>query len=262
MNLEIDIGNTRFKWRLKDNKRIMSRGSIANIDICDESSFAEAFASIDQYRPSRIYVASVYNKNSACFSAWCQKKWSLVPLFLKVSEIELGVTNAYLHVEQMGVDRWLAMLAAYSWADQQACLIVDCGSACTVDLILANGTHLGGYIVPGAQLMKSALFRGTDRVKPSQVSYDAELRPGKTTQEAVSGGLWIMQLGLVQSALQQLLDAGAVMPCVVFTGGAGEYLARFFCAARATGAVGEPISKVEFKVDLVFDGMSLMLEQY
>ena len=262
MNLEIDMGNTRFKWRLKDNKKIISHGNIANKDIYDETSFNDVFASMDKYRPSRIGVASVSNKNKDYLGVWCQQRWLLVPHYLKVSELELGVTNAYTYVEQMGVDRWLAMLAAYSSMGGQACLIVDCGSACTVDLVLADGMHLGGYIVPGVQLMKNALSRDTDRVKLNEVSYDSKLSPGTTTQEAVSAGLWAVQLGLVNLALKRLLDEGAVMPCVLFTGGAGEHLSGLFRGAPAADSTSELVSKMEFKSDLVLDGISLLLERY
>jgi type III pantothenate kinase len=260
MNLEIDMGNTRFKWRLRDNKKIISHGSIANKDIRDETSFSDVFVSMDKYRPSRIGVASVSNKNKDYLSVWCQQRWLLVPHYLEVSEAELGVTNAYTSVEQMGIDRWLSMLAAYSSMGGQACLIVDCGSACTVDLVLANGTHLGGYIVPGVQLMKNALFRDTDRVKLNEVSYDSKLSPGTTTQEAVSAGLWAMQLGLVKLALKRLLDEGAVMPGVLFTGGAGEHLLGLFLGALAADSANQVLSKVEYKSDLVLDGISLLLK--
>ncbi len=260
MNLEIDMGNTRFKWRFKDNKKIISHGSIANKDIRDETSFNDVFVSIDNYRPSRIGVASVSNKNKDYLGVWCQQRWLLVPHYLKVSELELGVTNAYTHVKQMGIDRWLSMLAAYFSMGGQACLIVDCGSACTVDLVLADGTHLGGYIVPGVQLMKNALFRDTDRVKLNEVSYDNMLSPGRTTQEAVSAGLWATQLGLVELALKRLLDEGAVMPRVFFTGGAGEHLLGLFRGALAANSTSELLYKVEFQSDLVLDGISLLLK--
>lgn len=262
MNLEIDMGNTRFKWRLKNNKKTIVSGSVANKDICEDDDFHEVFAPIGQYQPLKIGVASVSNKHSGCFDGWCQNKWNLVPHYLKVSANDLGVTNAYIDVEQMGVDRWLAMLAAYSEVDGQACLIVDCGSACTVDMILADGTHLGGYIVPGLQLMKNALFRDTDRVKLDEVSYDSELSPGKTTQQAVSAGLWMMQLGLVNLALERLLDEGAENLCILFAGGNGERLLSLFSRQLLAGSNNELVSKLAFRSDLVFDGISLLLESH
>ena len=74
MNLEIDMGNTRFKWRLKDNKKTIVSGSVANKDICEESGFNEVFASIGKYQPLKIGVSSVSNKYSGYFDGWCQKK--------------------------------------------------------------------------------------------------------------------------------------------------------------------------------------------
>lgn len=260
MNLEVDMGNTRFKWRLKDNKKIIVSGSVDNKNICEEAGFKEVFASIGKYRPIKIGVASVSNKNKGFFDDWCQKKWSVTPDYLKVSTNSLGVINGYSSVEQMGVDRWLAMLAAYSEVDGQCCLVVDCGSACTVDMILADGRHLGGYIVPGLQLMKNALFRDTHRVKLDEVSYDSDLSPGKTTQQAVSSGLWMMQLGLVNLSLEKLLDEGATNLCVLFTGGNGERLLGLFSRQLLAGSHNEVVSKLEFKSDLVLDGISLLLK--
>jgi type III pantothenate kinase len=262
MNLEIDMGNTRFKWRLKDNKKTIVGGSVANKDIHEAANFNEMFVAIGQNQPLKIGVASVLNKHSDCLDAWCQKKWNLMPHYLKVSANDLGVTNAYIDVEQMGVDRWLAMLAAHSEVGSQACLIVDCGSACTVDMILADGAHLGGYIVPGLQLMKNSLFRDTDRVKLDEVSYDSDLSPGKTTQQAVSAGLWVMQLGLVNLALERLLDGGASDHCIFFTGGNGEHLLSLFRQQVLVSSNNELVSRLAFRSDLVFDGISLLLESH
>ena len=260
MNLEIDMGNTRFKWRLKDNKKTIVAGSVANKDICEAENFNEVFVAIGQNQPLKIGVARVSNKHTDSFDAWCQKKWNLVPHYLQVSASDLGVSNAYIDIEQMGVDRWLAMLAAYSEVDKQACLIVDCGSACTVDIVLADGAHLGGYIVPGLQLMKNALFRDTDRVKLDEVSYDSDLSPGKTTQQAVSAGLWMMQLGLINVALERLLEEGAANLCIFFTGGNGEHLLSLFSQQLSTGSNNELVSRLAFRSNLVFDGISLLLE--
>jgi type III pantothenate kinase len=262
MNLEIDMGNTRFKWRLKEGKKIIANGSDTNKNICDQTSFNQIFVSIEKFQPSKVAVANVSNASKEFFDAWCQKRWHIEPEYLQVSAKDLGVINGYNSAEQMGVDRWLAMLAAYSAVDDEACLIVDCGSACTIDMILSDGRHLGGYIVPGVQLMRNALFRDTDRVKLDEVSYDSEMSPGKSTQTAVSAGLWMMQLGLVNLSLERLLNEGAVTPHVFFTGGNGERLLNLFTKAPLTGSKIKLVSKVEFNSDLVLDGISLLIEQY
>jgi pantothenate kinase type III len=72
----------------------------------------------------------------------------------------LGVRNAYPKHNKLGVDRWLAMLAAYHYYNAPVC-IVSCGSALTLDIVDSQGQHLGGMIMPGLNLMQQALSRGT-----------------------------------------------------------------------------------------------------
>ncbi|MDP1069535.1 type III pantothenate kinase, partial [Klebsiella pneumoniae] len=65
---------------------------------------------------------------------------------------------------RMGVDRWLAMLAAWQRVGQ-SCWVVDCGSAITLDLLDAEGRHQGGYILPGLRLMQQSLLGNTAEVR-------------------------------------------------------------------------------------------------
>lgn len=274
MNLEVDVGNTRFKWRLNDNEKIIAAGSVSSEAVFSEKSFAGVFVSIDKYQPVKVGVASVTSKNKEAFGGWCQHKWNVTPDYLSVSECALGVVNGYSHVEQMGVDRWLAILAAYSSVRAESnmsggvsthgqdCLVVDCGSACTVDMVLANGSHLGGYITPGLQLMRNALFRDTDRVKLDEISYDNILEPGKTTLQAVSSGLWMMQLGLINLSLDRLISEGATSPRVFFTGGAGKHLLDLFCSQSIEQLSNNVMPETVFVPDLVLDGVSLLLARY
>jgi pantothenate kinase type III len=109
--------------------------------------------------------------------------------------------------------------------------------------------------------MRNALFRDTDRVKVDEVSYDGVMSPGKSTQEAVSAGLWLMHLGLVNLSIERLLSEGAVNPRVFFTGGSGERLLNLFSDEQMAGSYSAFISRVEFKSDLVLDGISLLMER-
>jgi len=162
-----------------------------------------------------------------------------------------GVVNGYHDVSQMGVDRWLALLATYE-KYQSACLVVDVGSAATVDLLQANGQHLGGYIVPGLQMMNSALFRDTGRVKLESVNYADELRAGTSTREAVVRGLPLMLLGLVRLAYDELSSSSHISqaPTVVITGGDSQYMVLQLRSQLN-------IEPVEWAPDLVLDGLRL-----
>jgi len=260
MNLEVDMGNTRLKWRLSDNQRVIARGSVANKKIQGPESFDGLFPDIDASEPLKVWVSSVSSQYRDYFDAWCRQVLGLVPRYLKVSRCAAGVVNGYTHTEQMGVDRWLAMVAAYSASEDEACLVVDCGSACTVDMVLHDGEHLGGYIVPGLRLMKDALFRDTDHVKLESISESAELSPGQTTQEAVSSGLWLMLLGVINLSLERLSQRGRTNVYIAFTGGDGEYLSSLFSQQLFASSHHQIVSRVEFTADLVLDGISLLSE--
>ena len=196
--LEVDIGNSYFKWRLREGKKVLEKGSVLRVGELDYTSiFAEWFSS---KTPKKVSIASVVKIETERFTTWCSQSLGLSPYVAKVSTHFAALVNGYERVEQMGVDRWLAMIAAYDELGRE-CLVVDIGSACTIDLVLADGHHVGGYIAPGLKLMKNALSRDTDSVKLTKLASDLSLEPGRTTELAVSAGLQSMLLGLVLHAL-------------------------------------------------------------
>ena len=86
-------------------------------------------------------------------------------------------------------------------------IIVDCGSALTIDAVDASGRFLGGYIVPGLGMLRGALLRDTADVHVG--AGDAELGLGKSTGECVHNGLLRMSVAFVTEVvleLQQVLD--------------------------------------------------------
>jgi len=153
-----------------------------------------------------------------------------------------GVEFIYRDVERLGVDRCLAMVAAYD-SFQQGVLVIDCGSAMTADLILPKGLHEGGYIFPGFRLLKQSLLSGTSKVI---VNSDVErcFGFGRSTEECVDNGVHMMMrstlLGLIK------LAAGYGVFDVVLTGGDG---------LKAKVLIGE---KVEYEKDLVFKGLGMV----
>jgi type III pantothenate kinase len=95
----------------------------------------------------------------------------------------------------LGVDRFLAMVAAYA-AGQAPCVLAGIGTALTLDALTADGRHLGGLIAPGPLLMQQSLLGATARVRPE--------RPGSirdvadNTADAVASGCWQAVAALVE----------------------------------------------------------------
>ncbi|ODS22361.1 hypothetical protein AB835_14610 [Candidatus Endobugula sertula] len=248
MLLEIDIGNTRIKWRVRQQSQIVAADNALTALLLDEASFDEVFSEIDLSLIDKVYVASVVPRCHQFLSNWCMR-WSIVPVFAITACYQAGLMNAYNDVSQMGVDRWLALLAAYE-RSKDPCLIVDAGSAVTIEL-LCEGSHLGGYIVPGLNLMRNSLFSDTSQVQVTNTRYPDKPCVGASTEEAVLSGLPLMLLGLITLAADELSTTGRKVKIFV-TGGDGDYLANLLAAYG--------FSSVEYISDLVLDGLRLSIE--
>ena len=249
MILELDLGNSRLKARLLVDGQIVDAFSAGY-----DEYYEQIFAGLDT--PGEIRVASVVPARDAGLIDWCRQHWQLDPWFAQVTKACAGVINGYDDVSQMGVDRWLAMVVAYDDC-HSASLVVDSGSALTVDMVKADGQHLGGYIVPGLALMGDALFRDTDRVKPKAIDYDGLLSPGRSTQAAVASGCQLMHLGLIETGVQDLLAAGEAKPVIYVTGGAAESLSDALERFSAGRPLLELVNATRVRSDLVLDGLAI-----
>lgn len=143
----------------------------------------------------------------------------------------------YEDLTRLGIDRWLAVLAAS--AKHQHAIVADVGTACTVDVLMA-GRHIGGYIVPGLALQQKALADYTAAVKVSHHYWDADVL-GKNTQECVGHGGLRMIRALIDGAHGDLCrELGVDQVKILITGGDGSWL-------NIKGAEFDPL--------LVFRGM-------
>lgn len=243
MILQLDIGNTRVKWRLRQSGATLQRGVAARAQMTELPQALEL-----ESTPAQVWVSSVAGAEPEReLASACRQAWSIEPWFARTAEQLLGLSNSYAEPARMGVDRWLAMLAA--WSDSRAsCCVIDAGSALTIDFISAQGRHLGGYIIPGLDSMERALLSDTDRVRFGEAARD-QLDPGCSTEEAVYNGLLLSQAGAVHLALHRM---GAMEPTGVerlyFSGGNGEQLKDLL---ERDGRYVE---------DLVLDGLQLQGE--
>src|SRR5690625_4421164 len=142
MILEIDMGNSRIKWRCRGESGNLARGVVSD-------SYQHLAAEWTALPIRRVWVASVRGEaHNEAFRQWCRTNLQLEAEFARSARHAAGVTNSYANPGLMGVDRWLAMLAAFAHTGD-SCVVVQAGSALTADLLSASGEHLGGYIGPG-----------------------------------------------------------------------------------------------------------------
>lgn len=227
--LDIDVGNTRIKWRWQENLKECSE--VANFK---EGAVAsnESPEFIKQYfqkellgvSVTRVRIASVIKNNLLeRLQEICLSLWQVEPELAEVKDVCAGVQQGYEDYSRLGVDRWLAVLAAYNRFNS-ACLVVSCGTAITADFVDSQGVHHGGYIVPGLHLMRQSLFGGTDGVKVSRDHVNESLKLGKNTEEAVNHGMLQMVAGFVERTLADISSKSNESSDVklVICGGDGE----------------------------------------
>lgn len=248
MNIDIDAGNSRIKWRAMSDGNRVDRGIVDST----EELLAE-FAGLSRLgfepgaTPFRVRVASVRSEEwLSGFSARLREEWSVPVEVARSSARAAGVVNAYREPDTLGVDRWLAMLAARA-RSTGLCVVIDCGTAITLDIVEADGRHRGGYIVPGLALQQRALT-GTARIRLGDEVPRGEGRaePGRSTAEAVHNGSLAMVGGWIAKD-EVVRQAGAEQGLFVSGGDADRLIPALHRAGLS----------VRREPDLVLDGLGL-----
>jgi type III pantothenate kinase len=244
MQALVDIGNTRIKWALFDAGRIVSPGSAVHRGAIDTALRTLAAALPQQVR--RILVANVAGEAIAGQLRTLAGARATVEFVAPTAE-RFGVRCAYAAPARLGVDRWLAVLAAHRGAGGAAC-VISAGTAVTFDAVDAAGTHLGGLILPGAQLFAAALDRGTSAIgaTPVAVAVPEGLDLlGRDTATAVGHGAMLALAAALDRAVRTVAAALATSPKVYLTGGDAMPLRSWL------------ETDVEQRADLVLEGLAL-----
>ena len=235
MILEIDAGNTRIKWRCWRQDNIAGYGVLLTENVEELGADIEAIG-----QPEKIRFSSVADENVRQAVRALANKWDSEWLEAKTTKEAAGVCCGYHDPSLMGVDRWLAVVAAHR--RNGACVVVDAGSAITVDVVDAGGHHLGGYIVPGFGLMRESLSCGTSAVEVS-VQEAGCIVPGRSTVEAVNHGALLMVKAMVEFVVKEWLEDAAA---IVLTGGDARHLQSVLSG------------QVQLVPELVLDGLALV----
>ena len=156
MILEIDVGNTRTKWRIKDQQRIVLRGVQATADISNALHIDMSVA-VDLSSAVMSCVANSQLRNGIIRQL--ETRFGIKTKIAVVSERAGSVECGYETFGALGIDRWLAILAGFQRI-AGAMVVIDAGSALTVDFVDELGKHKGGYIVPGISMMRDSLSKG------------------------------------------------------------------------------------------------------
>ncbi len=215
--LLIDAGNTRVKWALWDQQLAPHRSAS-----WDELALEDHLPGTGKVE--RIVVANVGGRRIHDLIGDAGAEI----LFVESEREACGVTNSYRDPSQMGADRWAAMIGARHHRSGPL-VVVDAGTATTVDLLDADGAHLGGVIVPGYRMMLMSLLGNT-----SDIADVAEAVPGGTvieeeyaarsTGEAIHSGALIALVSLIRHSQEYLKRQAKTSPRILLCGGDADML--------------------------------------
>lgn len=220
MILELDCGNTHYKWRLVDNEA----RHVSPIKRCE--TVEEVLASIPRAVDIvRCRLASVRAPEVTASLIQALERQLGVTVEIARASVEVaGVRNGYNEPARLGIDRWLAILGAFEIC-RGPCLVLDLGTALTVDFVSAEGAHLGGYIAPGFSLMQRQLLGGTSGISLDLAGAGELALPGRSTSAAVSRGCRLMIRSFIAAQIQYAFTLTGEGTAVFVTGGDYQLIA-------------------------------------
>ncbi len=192
IKLLVDAGNTRVKTALMD-----AEGHI-------EPWFNLPYEDIASQQPPGTVTDCWLSVVGGAHQQQQLERWlgqQLSVHYVHSEREAFGVHNAYAEPTTLGVDRWLAMLGAYN-EQGKATVIIDAGTAITVDWVSAEGRHLGGWIAPGVDLMQTSVTSRAPKVFTRQEQMWGRVNQlGTSTPDGLMDGCVNMFAGLVRQAL-------------------------------------------------------------
>jgi type III pantothenate kinase len=193
MKLLIDLGNTRLKWAMVSDDEWIERGAVAwDEDVA--ATLAQAWTGLAQ--PQRVLGASVVDASRESQVEQLVAGRFAHPIeWVRTPAEACGVRIAYAEPQRLGVDRFLAMVAARHQGCAP-CVLAGIGTALTLDALTADGQHLGGLIAPGPLLMQQSLLGATARVRPEHSGVIRAI--ADNTADAVVSGCWQAVAALIE----------------------------------------------------------------
>ncbi len=244
MNLLIDVGNNYVKWAAVDSAH-WDGGHRAVISGVPSNLFETCWGHLPA--PNRIMVSNVQGERIAPdLVKWCQGYWRVCPIFLEPASAAYGIVNSYYDPEQLGPDRWAALIGARTLSND-ALGIIDCGTAITVDALSADNVFLGGAILPGLNLARDTLSTSTSGINEGESRLVSVL--GRSTADCVSSGVYYGLAGGIDRLVNEIEKTLVQHLRLYVTGGD---------AARL-----QPLLKMQTQLepDLVLRGLSAALNR-
>ena len=244
--LVIDAGNSRVKWGLHHAQGWIAYGATPNAEI--GTLALRDWQNLP--RPERIVGVNVAGEAARMRIETQLSRWRVAPQWFVASAFACGVTNSYAVPGQLGADRWAALVAARRrvMAAEQfpaSAVIVNAGTAVTIDALDADGVFRGGVILPGLRIMLQALAEKTAALKVAPGTYQEF--PTNTADALYSGAVLAASGAIEQIRMRLKGRDEAEVKCFVAGGAASEIVPH----------LNQPLEAVD---NLVLEGIIALAE--
>ncbi len=192
--LLIDAGNTSIKWCILDSGRLSNMQSCLYEKNPPINTFSDVLNEhLKTPEINEIVMTSVLGNKYIEDAQKHVHHAKLKFINIEASKHLAGVINAYKECHKLGVDRLVAMVGAYHLDSNRVSIVVDSGTATTIDAVDDQGQHLGGLILPGLDLCSQSLLEGTEQLATHHQSvhqYEPDIFSTDTKQAIASGSLF------------------------------------------------------------------------
>ncbi|MFT5756732.1 MAG: type III pantothenate kinase [Alteromonadaceae bacterium] len=213
MKIMLDIGNTRTKFVIKQN------GLTQPIQTIDNNKLTTTWLNGNWQKATHILIANVNQPIlTEELELWAKEK-VITLKNIKSESARFGITNCYEQPNTLGVDRWLTLIGAGCDFPKKNVLIIDSGTATTIDYLTSDGKHQGGWILPGIVTLFESIIARATHVDAKYIS-SPSISLGRNTSECVNSACWAATIGLIEVTIANIRQNNTIDDVILLGGNA------------------------------------------
>lgn len=219
----VDIGNSSIALALWSDGKVSHHQDLAGGRIEPAGEALKGLAGkCDQGGLNGVVIVSVVPDVVDRLGVYVQQQMDIEPLVVGRT-IPLPMEVKLPHAETVGVDRICCAAAAFE-RNKESCVVVDLGTAVTIDMVDSDGAFVGGAILPGLGMQTRALHQHT-AVLPEVTPQRPSEVIGQDTRDAISSGVYYGTAGAIRHIVEAYAAHTGRWPPVVATGGDASLIA-------------------------------------
>ncbi len=251
MLLVIDVGNTNTVVGVYDGDTLKHDWRIRTIRDTTADEFnvlANALFSdkgMNRGDIDKIVISSVVPSAVPILNAFCEKYLGRSPQWINPDCVKKLMPILYNNPNEVGADRIVNAVAAYR-KYPTSLIVIDFGTATTLDVISGKGEYIGGAIVPGVMISAEALFQRASRLPRVEIFKAPDRVIGRDTIDSIKSGIIYGNAAMVDGMVARMAREMDTRPKILATGGLAPLIAE----------LSESIEKVE--PALTLDGLKII----